>query len=106
MPYKVIRAFRDKEDDGRTYSRNDIFPAHGEVSIERFNELSGPENDAGYPLIKEIGAVQKPSEDPKDEGGQGVEFPKHTGGGWYELSNGERVQGKEDALAAEAELKN
>ena len=28
---------------------------------------------------------------PKDE------FPKHTGGGWYELSNGEKVQGKQEA---------
>lgn len=25
------------------------------------------------------------------------EYPKHTGGGWYELSNGEKVQGKEEA---------
>jgi len=33
-------------------------------------------------------------------------FPKHTGGGWYELSNGEKVQGKEHAVAAEDELKN
>lgn len=28
-------------------------------------------------------------------------YPVHTGGGWYELSNGERVQGKQ--LAEEAE---
>lgn len=26
------------------------------------------------------------------------QYPKHVGGGWYELSNGERVQGKEEAL--------
>ena len=32
------------------------------------------------------------------------EFPKHTGGGWYELSNGEKVQGKTEALEAEAAL--
>ena len=25
------------------------------------------------------------------------DFPKHTGGGWYELSNGEKVQGKQEA---------
>lgn len=28
-------------------------------------------------------------------------FPKHTGGGWYELSNGEKVQGKEEAKEAQ-----
>ncbi|WP_411236868.1 hypothetical protein [Bacillus infantis] len=32
------------------------------------------------------------------------DFPKHTGGSWYELSNGEKVQGKEEAVAAEEEL--
>lgn len=31
-------------------------------------------------------------------------FPKHTGGGWYELSNGQKVQGKEAAKEAEAAL--
>lgn len=25
------------------------------------------------------------------------EYPRHTGGGWYELPNGEKVQGKEEA---------
>jgi len=29
------------------------------------------------------------------------DFPKHVGGGWYELSNGERVQGKDEAIEAE-----
>lgn len=32
------------------------------------------------------------------------EFPKHTGGGYYELSNGEKVQGKDAAIEAEKEL--
>lgn len=31
-------------------------------------------------------------------------FPTHVGGGWYELSNGERVQGRDEAEAAEAAL--
>lgn len=30
-------------------------------------------------------------------------FPKHTGGGWYELSNGEKVQGKEEAEKLEGD---
>lgn len=29
------------------------------------------------------------------------DFPKHTGGGWYELSNGEKVQGKDEAKEAQ-----
>lgn len=30
--------------------------------------------------------------------------PTHVGGGWYELSDGTRVQGKDAAMAAEAAL--
>ena len=31
---------------------------------------------------------------------------EHVGGGWYELPNGEKVQGKEAALAALAALED
>ena len=31
------------------------------------------------------------------------QFPKHVGGGWYELSNGERVQGKDEAIKEEGD---
>lgn len=31
-------------------------------------------------------------------------FPRHVGGGTYELSNGERVKGKTEAIQAETEL--
>ena len=34
----------------------------------------------------------------------GGEFPQHAGGGWYELSNGDRIRGKDAALEAQAEL--
>lgn len=32
--------------------------------------------------------------------------PKHIGGGWYQLSNGEKIRGRKEAVAAEKELKN
>ena len=32
-----------------------------------------------------------------------ITFPKHVGGGWYELSNGKRVQGKEEAIKKEGD---
>lgn len=35
---------------------------------------------------------------------KGDVFPRPTGGGWYELSNGEKVQGKGDAELREVEL--
>ncbi|MEG7934981.1 hypothetical protein J0817_19820 [Bacillus mobilis] len=32
-------------------------------------------------------------------------FPKHAGGGWYELSNGDKIQGKDEAVEAEQSLR-
>ncbi len=31
-------------------------------------------------------------------------YPLHKGGGWYELSNGQKIQGKEEAVKTEEEL--
>lgn len=46
--------------------------------------------------------------DPDEESGiqtTSVNYPIHTGGGWYELSNGEKVQGKDEAQQAEDVLR-
>jgi len=40
---------------------------------------------------------------PKPENAS-IKYPKHVGGGWYELSNGEKVQGKKEAIKAQKEL--
>ncbi|WP_085521412.1 hypothetical protein [Tuberibacillus sp. Marseille-P3662] len=37
---------------------------------------------------------------------QTTQYPKHVGGGWYELSDGEKVQGKDEAQEAEKALNN
>ncbi|WP_419877732.1 hypothetical protein [Brevibacillus centrosporus] len=34
----------------------------------------------------------------------GSEWPKHIGGGNFELSNGDKVKGKDAAIAAQAEI--
>jgi hypothetical protein len=108
MPYKVIRSFRDKEDDQRIYRKGDTFPANGKVSKERVAKLLSSKNKVGKPLIEQMGeeseiADHEPST--SRESSEENEFPKHTGGPWYVLSNGEKIQGKEEAIAAEANLK-
>jgi hypothetical protein len=108
MPYKVIRAFRDIENDHHVYRKGDTFPAKGKVSKERVSELLSSENKVGKSLIEQLG-VDLEEADQEPEGStqysEESEFPKHTGGPWYVLSNGEKIQGKEEAIAAEAELK-
>ncbi|WP_197035347.1 hypothetical protein [Rossellomorea vietnamensis] len=108
MPYKVIRAFRDIENDHRVYRKGDTFPAKGKVSKERISELLSTENKVGKPLIEQLGVESEEGNKELEESKQSSEeseFPKHTGGPWYVLSNGEKIQGKEEAIAAEAELK-
>ncbi|WGG44177.1 hypothetical protein [Rossellomorea sp. DA94] len=108
MPYKVIRAFRDIENEHRVYRKGDTFPAKGKVSKERISELLSTENKVGKPLIEQLGAESEEADQEPEESKQSSEeseFPKHTGGPWYVLSNGEKIQGKEEAIAAESELK-
>jgi hypothetical protein len=108
MPYKVIRAFRDKENDQRVYRKGDTFPAKGKVSKERVAELLSSENKVGKPLIEQLGVESELADhepETSKESSEESEFPKHTGGPWYVLSNGEKIQGKEEAIAAQVKLK-
>lgn len=93
MPYKVLSGFTDK-DTKKVYKRNSIYPGES-VSKERLKELTTKNNSQNKVLIEKV----------ESAGGQ-EDFPKHTGGGWYELSNGEKVKGKDEAVKAENQLKS
>jgi len=82
MKHLVIKSFIDKE-TGKGYNAGSTYESD---DSERVAFLI----DAGF---------LKGSQ--KDD----FEFPKHIGGGYYELSNGEKVKGKDEAIAAEEELK-
>lgn len=87
--YKVIKDFKDLQDNNHIYYKGDPFPREGaEVSEERIEELASENNKRNTVLIEAV-----------------KEYPKHTGGGYYELSNGEKVQGKVAAIEAEEALK-
>ncbi|MCD5001186.1 hypothetical protein IV487_01745 [Enterococcus saccharolyticus] len=90
--FKVLVAFRDLQDNDRVYQPGELY--EGAQSTERLEELSGTKNKIGKKLIEEIEEVTEAEPD----------FPKHVGGGQYELSNGEKVKGKDAALAAEKAL--
>lgn len=96
--YKVVARFLDLEDNKREYKIGETFPCEGvEVSERRLAILSTDQNAAKKVLIEKV-------EDGQSDGEE-AEFPKHTGGGYYELSNGEKVKGKDAAEKAENELK-
>lgn len=121
--YKVLTQFRDLQDNDRIYNVDDIY--EGAQTTERLSELSTTKNKIGKVLIEEVETVVKDNSDktdsdtpenteyagspdssdtPKASGEADSEFPKHSGGGYYELSNGEKVRGQEAALEAEKAL--
>jgi len=84
MKAKVLISFSDNV--------NKVIQQEGKVidlTEERFEEIMA----ANENLIE---AVQVEDDSP--------EFPKHTGGGHYELSNGDKVKGKDAAIIAQDEI--
>lgn len=55
---------------------------------------------AEEPETEEPAAAQ---EEPAEEGTE-ENYPKDSGGGWWELSNGQKVRGEDAALEAQAKL--
>ncbi|TKC15683.1 hypothetical protein [Robertmurraya kyonggiensis] len=102
MPYQVVKSFFDLKDNKRLCEVGEAYPREGlEVDEARFTELSTLSNPRREIFIEKIESEEEPGID--GEGGE--EFPKPTGGGWFLLSNGEKVQGEDKALAAEEALK-
>ena len=92
MNYTVIKPFQDLEDNKRLYETG-VYPREG---------LKPSEERTQFLLSK--GFIQANEGTQSDDEGDN-DFPKHTGGGYYELSNGEKVKGKEEAIEAENALK-
>lgn len=87
--FQVVETFRDLQDNDRIYEPGEIY--EGAQTKERLAELTTKKNKIRKVLIQEV--VEE------KEGA-----PKHVGGGTYELSNGEKVKGKEEAIKAEEAL--
>lgn len=96
--FVVIKSFTDLQDGKHVYNPGDFYPREGsELDEERAADLEFGHNARNEKLIVEV--LVKDESKQEDE-----EYPKHTGGGYFELSNGEKVQGKEKALKAENAL--
>lgn len=91
MEYKVIKAFTDLQDNGHAYKVDDPYPRKGAASAERIAALSSTDNKQGVPFIQSVE-------------GDAPDYPKHVGGGTYQLSSGEKVKGKSKAVKAEKAL--
>lgn len=83
MIYKAITAFKERNEKMKLYKKGDIYSFKDEDRIA---------------FLVEQGYLEKVEED------EVVGDLKHVGGGYYELPNGERVKGKDEAVKALAEL--
>ena len=91
---KVVNKFQEVEHNDHIYEVGEPYPAEGyEATEERVEFLSNV-----HPQYKNIYLADIVREE------EVPEFPKHLGGGTYELSNGEKVKGKDEALEAEKAL--
>ena len=120
--FVVLKAFTDLVDKRHVYNAGDFYPREGvELDEERAELLASADNARKESLIVEVSVKEAVEEDEEvkviepdgitaetvtapEIDGVPKEFPVHTGGGYYELSNGNKVQGKHAAIQAEKEL--
>lgn len=94
---KVVNPFKEIEHNGHIYKAGDTYPAEGHVATEKRVQFL----TQTHPRYKKIYL----SDVVKSEKNKSLHVPKHVGGGWYELSNGDKVQGKDEAMEAESALR-
>ncbi|MCK8826402.1 hypothetical protein MWH25_01395 [Natroniella acetigena] len=95
--------------------------AEFEVISEFIDAMSGVRKISGDTIeatgdradkLRQKGLIGKPARKQKketaeiDQGGEQRDYPISTGGGWYELSNGESVRGKKKAIKVQKELES
>jgi hypothetical protein len=77
-------------------------PTHAYLALEGVDTGTiGPAEDEEAEPEAEPDEAEAEEEDQSD---MSHSYPEHTGGGWYTLSDGSRVRGEENAVAAEAAL--
>lgn len=98
---KVVNPFKANEHNGHFYKAGDQYPAEGfSADEERIYFLTGV-----HPKYKKVYLAEVVIDEPQQKTEQ-LDYPKHTGGGYYELSNGDKVKGKDEAIEAENALKS
>lgn len=82
-----------------------VFNGYGIYETNEEKKIKALEN--AKPFIERIDKQEPIAEEqPENNPNQVEEYePEHVGGGYYALSNGEKVKGKEAAIKAEAALK-
>lgn len=92
--YIVLHSFRDISTGGTVRLKGDVYDAESLGPSERLEELENFANAFGRPMIAEI-EVRELSD-----------YPIAKGGGYYLVSDGTTVKGKDNAAKLQKELNN
>ena len=97
---RVIHPFRDKHTKAR-YTPGDTYRHRSKARMEYLAGLPTPRVE-WPPGSGEVGEPEAGAGEAAPQAGTREETPepRHVGGGWYELPGGQRVKGKDAALAA------
>ena len=103
MKHSVIKAFTCKLDK-REYNPGDTYES-SDPERAAYLQGKGPKPlPKGGPrlgaMIDDPPPVEPPADPPVDPPEPPAQEPQHVGGGYYLLPNGEKVKGKEAAIAA------
>ncbi|KYG90012.1 hypothetical protein A0U40_09820 [[Bacillus] sp. KCTC 13219] len=104
---RVVNDFKENQHNNHHYKAGDPYPKEGyKADEERVYFLTGLHPKYKKIFLADVTEFNEPTENKSDEEIEKNGFPKHVGGGRYELSNGERIKGKDEAIEAENALKS
>lgn len=106
----VVNEFKEVNHSNHIYKPGDTYPAESfsadPARVAFLSQVHPTYKRIFLANVKDDGVQDRAIEQLKQDPVEESNYPKHTGGGWYELSNGEKIQGKDEAIAAENELKS
>lgn len=97
---RVKQAFRRASENNELYRVGDYVFSLDQKELDALAKQGYIEDEDTVKVAKiKDGTISVETADKKEVAEETADI-KHVGGGYYELPNGERVQGKEEALAA------
>lgn len=97
MKVKALKEFNDIKS-----KKNRVVDEMFEVTQDRYEEILAADKE--NPLVE---LLEDDTNEPPGKSNDKLsnsEYPKHIGGGQYELSNGEKVKGKDAAMIAQVAI--
>jgi len=105
MPWKIVKPKTVLKHNGEVYQEGDYIPDECAETMKPFVEyVQGRERKPATTPAPELSNPEQPVKQYELSEDELLAECTHTGGGWYTMPNGDRVQGKDNAIAKMREL--